>query len=350
MKKTVVTSSLLLVLVVGCSEQEKLNDMHDSTVNMEKTTRDMSANTVKMKDQTESLEKLTRNVKVITDELYDALRQGNSLQLRREAYESLLKAPTFFKKLSEAAKYFMSFELQLWNELGQDATPEKREILKQQAAQEFFLEVEELALRDGSVNPTHTADPGNIDSEKNRSAAFNALAVTMHQINRKQLRTLKALPVEKTVSMYSIMEGALLLPKDQAQTSGAAREVLVHEARAIQLLQARYNVFQMIFVEAVGDLSSKNFLQQMKMALDGWEFDGAKLSPTAAEYLISDVLNHALSAKNLLVKLGHKPVLDSTLAKLLNGMKIKSTIDTKNTAAVARQEKIQNLLQQLKAE
>lgn len=349
MKKTIISSSALMLLLAACSEQKKLDEMHDATLKMEKTTSQMSDNTIKLKQKTDSLEQLTSDLKDMNEELYDALRQGNALQLRREAYKEILAAPTMFKKISEAGKYFMSFEVQLWNELGQDKVLPKRDILKQQAAEEFFLEIEELAPRDGSVDPTAQGEVSNtnINSDKNRSASFNAMAAAMHKVNRKQNLTLKSDPALKEVSMYSIMEEALLLPRDQAQKEGAAREVLAHEAKAIQLLQARYNIFQMIFLDAVSDIGAKSFIDKAKMVLSGWEFNSDSLNATKTEYLNSQVLVHALNAKNLLLKLGHKPVLDENLGKILKNMNLK--VGGKNGPEMtAKQTRMMELLQELR--
>lgn len=347
MKKTIISSSILLLVLAACSEQKKLDEMHDATLKMEKTTSQMSDNTVKMKEQTGSLENLTHDLKDMNEELYDALRQGNSLQLRREAYKSILEAPTLFKKISEAGKYFMSFEVQLWNELGQDQSLAKRDILKQQAAQEFFLEIEELAPSDGSVDPTQESTGNDINSKANRSASFNAMAAAMHQVNRKQARSLKAVPATQEVSMYSIVEEALLLPRDQAQAEGAAREVLAHEEKAIQLLQARYNIFPMIFIDSISHIGGKSLFDTVKMAYLGWDFQMDTLSPTKLEYLTSEVLVHAISAKNLLLKLGHKPVLDGSVTKLLNKMQVKVS-GKSGPELVAKQTKLLELLQELR--
>ncbi|MGZ3773609.1 MAG: hypothetical protein ACXVCY_06695 [Pseudobdellovibrionaceae bacterium] len=378
MKKTIISSSVLLLLLSGCSEQKKLDEMHDATLKMQKTTEQMGDNTSQMKQKTESLENLTRDmkettksleeltrdmkgktqsletlthdVKDISEELYDALRQGNSLQLRREAYKAVLAAPTLAKKVSEATKYFMSFEMQLWNDLGQDRDADKREILKQQAAMEFFLEIEELAPRDGSVNPTSKPDAENLsylNSDANLSASFNAMAVSMHQVNRKQVQSLKEISSAKEISMYSIMEEALLLPRNQAQPYGAAREVLAHESKAIQLLQSRYNTFQMIFIDAVSGIGEKGFFDQAKMALMSWDFDADSLSATKTEYLVTEVLTHAVSAKNLLVKTGHQPVLDATVAKLMKNMNVKIS-GKGGPGLVSQQTKMMELLQELR--
>lgn len=317
MSKRLLLGLMSLVMVVACSEKEKLDDMHDATNDM----RD------------------------ITNELYDTLRQGDSLSLRRQAYEAILKAPTLFKKISEANKYFMSFEFQIWNKFGQDLETDKRALLGQQAAMEFFMEIEELAPADGSVNPLVEPKADDIYSDDNRSAAFNALAVSMHQHNRKQVRALSQSPEQKPMSMYSMMEEALLATRDQAQT-GYVREVLAHESKAIQLLQARYNVFPLVFINAVSHIGNKNFLAQAWQVKMGWTFDVETLNATQLEYLQTEVLNQALAAKKLLEKLNIKPELNSHVEELLTKMTVKKS--EKKSAKTASQEQLLKVLEQLK--
>ena len=113
MKLNWIISSLVLMSLTACSQLDKVDEMHDATVKMSNTTDEMKQNTSDLETKTEDL-------KDVTDELYDSLRQGNALQARRDAYDSILKAPTLFKKTAEATKYFMAFEFQLWNHMGQD--------------------------------------------------------------------------------------------------------------------------------------------------------------------------------------------------------------------------------------
>ncbi|MBO9667945.1 MAG: hypothetical protein J7501_14175 [Bdellovibrio sp.] len=328
MKHQLMLSSLVILSIAACSEVKKVDEMHDATVRMSETTDTMKTRTGELKD--------------VTDELYDALRQGNALQLRREAYNSVLQAPTLFKKISEATKYFMSFEFQLWNGIGQDGAAEKREILGQQAAQEFFMEIEELATRDNSVNPLAQPDAKDIYSQDNLTASFNAMAVGMDRYNRKQEQNIAAKPDQKMMSMYSMMEEALLAPRDVAQ-KGYIREILAHEEKAVQLLQARYNMFPLMFIDVVSKIGDKNLVGQAKMLLMGWEFNVDALSATQLEYLQTEVLEKAVSAKELLIKIGKKPELDGKVARLLAKMAVKS----ENKTAGLVQTKQQDLLKMI---
>jgi hypothetical protein len=323
---------LSLVFVVGaCSQMKNLDEMHDSTQKMSDTTDKMNKTTTDLDGKTERVEKMT-------DELYDALRQGNALQLRREAYESILKAPTMFKKISEGAKYFMSYEFQLWNMNGQDMEPGRRDLLEQQAAKEFFLEIEELAPRDNSVDPTveptTVSDSLDYNNMKNREASFNALAVTMDQMNRKQ---------NGSISMYSIMVDALFLPREQVQATGAAREVLPHKEKAIQLLQARYNMFPMMYVDMISKVGAKNTASKAWMWAFGWDAHLEKLNATQLDYLRAEVIDKALESKAVLIKLGEKPVMNAKLKRFLTHMRIQ-----KNLSATAPEKALEKSLEDLR--
>jgi outer membrane murein-binding lipoprotein Lpp len=333
-------------IVAGCGELKKVDEMHDSTAEMNKTTGKMNETTSEMNSKMKSMEAKTTTLSQMTDELYDTLRQGNSLQLRREAYDAVLKAPTFFKKTSEAGKYFMSFEFQVMNNLGQDLEPGKRDVLAQQEAQEFFMEIEELAPRDGSINPTASPNSDKITSQENRTASFNAMAVTSHQMNRKEVRTGKLSREFAARSLYSMIEEALLAPRDKAQ-SGYIREIMAHQEKAIQIVQTRLNMFPMMFIDLVSKISERSFFEKAEMMVLGWECDLDSLNATQIEFYQTEVLDQAIQAKQLLVKLGLQPKMDSTLLRLLQKMKIKANVQ-KNSVASAGQVRLIGLLEELK--
>jgi hypothetical protein len=320
--------------------------MEDTTKKMNKTTGDMA-------QTTQDLAKKTEDMKNTTNELYDALRQGNALQLRRDAWKSILEAPSMFKKISESAKYFMSYEVQLWNLYAQDITEEKRDILAQQAAQEFFLEIEDLAPRDGSVQITAMPQPNDIQSAENRAASFNALAVSMDQINRKQLNSLALRQDLSVISMESLMEDALLAKASiNAGTAklgtkaGYITEVLAHEAKAIQLLQTRYNFFPLMLIDATTAISEKSLVGKAAMITLGWDLDLSALNEVQLEYYSTKILQPAIAARELLKKIGVKPVMDGNLAKLLAKMRVKTAVKLSPSMA-ASQTKLIGLLQDI---
>lgn len=341
MKNNWIVSGLMVMSLTACSQMDKVDEMHDATVKMSNTTDEMKQNTSDLENKTEQL-------KEITDDLYDSLRQGNALQARRDAYDAILKAPTLFKKTAEATKYFMSFEFQLWNNIGQDKDLDKRDILAQQATLEFFMEIEELADRDGSVHPLVAPDMSSVNSRNNLRASFNAMAISMDKINRKQTRELERAKNVNVMSMYSLMQEALLTPRDVPQ-KGYIREVLAHEDKAIQLLQGRYNMFQMMFVDSVTKIGAKNIAAQAKMVLTGWDLNMDSLSATQLEYMRTEALQNALEAKNFLIKLGKVPTLNPFLKRLMTKMRVHVSPVKKGqmTAMQAQQQQLLSLIKEL---
>lgn len=369
-----ISTLAICLFFCACSETEKLSEMHDSTGKMEKTTREMNQTTGdmaqttgemnkttnrladttdKMSDTTQDLSRKTEDMKNTTNELYDALRQGNALQLRREAWNSLLQAPSMFKKISEAAKYYMSYEVQLWNQNGQDNDLNKRNILAQQATQEFFLEIEDLAPRNGKVDVKAEPNTQDIHSDENLTASFNALAISMHQINRKQMTTLHQDEKLEKVSMLSLMEEALLAKNniqlgtaDLGSKEAFIREVLAHEEKAIQILQTRYNFFPMIFIDAATKISDKSLLGKAKMMIFQWDLDLDQMNLKQLEYYQTEVLQQSIAARNFLIKIGVKPVLDDTVISLLKKMKIVAKGE-KSAQVTAAQTQIVGMLHEI---
>lgn len=356
--KTLVLGAISLILM-SCGEVKNFHEMKDSTKNMEKTTArmaevteqmakttsEMAQTTSQMAKTTEgmatkmdslysetlTLSGRTKSMGMTSDELYDALRQATGLQVRNEVWKNMLEAPTMYRKMVEAGKYFMAFEMQFWNQFGQDVTQAKRDSLAQQATKEFFYQIEELAKRDGSLDLTAEPNAAEIYSDANRMASFNAVAMAMSQINRKQLEFLGVMKQPAPViSMHSLILEALEakaqvenLEYDKLGTKlSYIREVLVHEERAIQLLRTQVNLAPLVFIDSVTKLNEKNILSKGKMML-GWDLDLASVKSNDLEYYYQELVEPALRSKAVLKKLGYDDKLVFPAKQLLGAMKVK---------------------------
>ena len=380
-KKMAIMILPALMTLMACEQNKNLTEMHDTTQHMDKTTDTMN-------QRMSGLDQKTGKMKETTDELYDALRQGNGLIVRHTTWEAILSAPSMFGKIAEAGLYYMAFELQLWNYGAQDVTIEKRDILAQQATQEFFLKIEELAPRDGSVNIFALPDPNDKNSVDNRAASFNALAITAHQVNRKQTANLKLVKDAEKMSMESMLEEALLskqnIDKGTAILGNRApsiREVLAHEDKAIQILQARYAFGPLAFLDYVVKINDEKSLTHDILALGGsliwnlfgnvqgtfcdrlkinkvgklanmyfcnWELDLDSVNMTQLEYAQTELLSQSVQAKAFLKKINVTPVMDSKLAKILKNMKIKVGMKADGPKA-ALQTRVVEMLQQVQS-
>ena len=353
-KKSILFILPSLLVLMACEQNKQLSEMHDTTQHMDKTTDTMN-------ERMSELDKKTGTMKETTNELYDALRQGNGLLAREATWAAVLAAPSMFGKLAEAGLYYMGYELQLWNYGASDITVEKRDILAQQATQEFFLKIEELAPRDNSVDIFALPDPKDENYlGNNRAASFNAFAMMAHQVNRKQVANLKMVKNMEKMSIESMLEEALLskeaLEKGTAVLGTRApyiREVLAHEDKAIQILQARYAFGTLAFLDYVVKINDERSLKMDLLTLTGqflnwspfkycenlkgnnkvgkllrmyfcsWDLDLDQAGMVRLEYAQNELLSQAVQAKAFLKKIHVEPIMDAKLVKILKNMTIK---------------------------
>jgi hypothetical protein len=333
MKTTNKNLIFLLSLVVAlnaCEMKRNLDDMHDSTVEMNKTTKEMNETTGKMNERTEGLENAT-------GELYDALRQGDSLSARRSALDNLIKTTEPARKLSEAAKYYMSFEFQFWTDHNQDKGEEKRLDLATVAAREFFKDIYQF-IPNGVMKPDPFADQIISTEKGNLVACLNALSVTTHYLNPKQEAYLKAKPEMKSLSMYKIIEESLLAKasiesgdKKITDYPGYVFEVLSNEQAAVYLMQARYNYLSALFLGRTTPITHNKWTG-VKFFAKKWNLDLRNFNAAQIEEF-NMFLDGALKTKKILIGIGAKPQMDFMLARMINNMTLVDINQNKNTIA-----------------
>lgn len=370
--KTRSVLALSVVALVACAEKKQLTEMHDSTERMDKTTKEMQGDTNDMRAQTKALKAstdkvaditkrmgdITENMGRITEnmgqrtaemheqtkrlgkqtgELYDASRQGAALALRRDLLESMYKAESGGKKLADGAKYFMAFEFQFWTGYGPDESEEKRLELMASATSEFFKDVKEYEV-DSLFASAETIDPlakhntwFSLDSAGNKRATFNALAATMHSLNRKQAEALHETG-KKTTSIYEMIADALRDGKKISEGQLATTEipayekdVLTNQVVAVKLLQARHNFIGAILLSQLKD-SAGLMVKIMNAKFNAgmaWDIKIDSFNQVQLEQF-QTYLKGALATRALLRELGLKPEVDPALMAFYKGMTMKS--------------------------
>lgn len=304
--------SLALASLIGlssCQMKKNLDEMHEATVAVSATSGRLENQTV---------------------EMYDALKQGDSLTARRNGLVALSEAADPSKKISEAAKYFMSFEFQLWSASGQD-TAERRQELLATGAKEFLREVQEF-IEPNQVDPKPTAQAGD------RNQNLNAISVALHFINPKQTEMLHRNPGYKEVSMYSIIKDGLAAGAEIAAGKKTlrdfpahVREVLVYERVATLLVQARYNYYGAMALGKVTPIRSASphlkmigletsLPNQIRMRYQPWALDISKVGATELEET-ARYLEGGLKAFDFMRSVGIEPRLNRDLAKIYKNMK-----------------------------
>jgi hypothetical protein len=398
--------------LIACSEQKKLTEMHDATIRMDNTTLEMNENTKSMKtktnemsvqtrkmsdttddmakttkdmaktteemrkttdrmagttdhmakttdqmlDVTQGLAQQTQELKLDTEELYDALRQGSSLQVRELLLKALVEAPNMIAKASKAGKYFMSFEFQLWTNRSQDKSEQKRDLLIQQAIEELFIEIKGLVnsvYQETEIKtvPSSNKNSGVFDvtNRENLIASFNALAASAHKINRKQIENISL--YSKKLTPYSVLDIIKLALKyeksseaERAKISENRKEaykiVLENRERAILLLQTRYSFLPLSVMNSFSDFSDQNFIQKIVSTKFSWTLD---LSHTAnaerLEYYHSNVLKMALEDRDFLLSIGETPKLHMVTLGLLKNMKIENIPSDSDVSVLAKEKR-----------
>ncbi len=393
-KNFAVRAAFLLALSLSaCDMKKQLTEMHDSTGEMNETTKKMNSTTEGMHSTMQGMEKTTegmdgkmkgmnetmggmdkkmgdmnetmggmntimQDMSEQTNELYDAAKLGDSSMQRRAALEALARATASGRKITEATKYFISFEYQLYSGIGQDKSEEKRKHLLYEATLEFFKDVTEFLTKEDVPQPLTQAEKGGDD---NKEASFNALAVSLHKMNRKQEEYLKKnkLKEEDSLSMYKIILSALA--KKKAINGGQSkldeiddyeREVLNNEEVAVKLIQARNNFTAAILLGGISDIQKGTVVlgQNAKagaMYIGKWDVNLEKInkvqSETAGKYIAS-----ILGAHKFLKEIGIEPVYNPTLLKILKNAQWAETKNENESLAKARkdlQESYQKLMQ-----
>lgn len=312
----------LTTLLGACEMKKNLDEMHGATVEMNNTTKTMNENTTQMNERTTEL-------KTATGELYDALRQGDSLAARRAALDNLVKIKDPARKLSEAAKYFMSFEFQFWTNEGQDAGEEQRHELAREAAMEFFKDVQQF-IPDLKLKPNPMAGQIIATEKSNLVNGLNSLSVAMHYLNPKQEQRLKEHPEMKPLSMNKIIEESLLAKatieageKSLRDYPAYVHEVLANEPIAIYLLEARYNFLAAILLGKSTNIAHSK-LAATRTLLTDWTLDLSKFNIAQTEE-IKQFISGALKTKAVLTKVGVHPHTDVLLKRILKKMKLVNT-------------------------
>jgi len=310
-----------VVAFAGCGEINKVNGSLDQIGQMNDKMQQMQSDTSAMKDQ-------TGHVSTDSCELYDALRQGDTLASRRNALDKLITVHDEARKISEAGKYFMAFEFQLWSQSCEDTNQLKRDVLMQAAAQEFLREVQDF-LPQGEFAPDPAAESDGVQySDGNLAASVNALAAGLHVLNPKQEYRNLTIAKFPALSMLDVLEQGIAAKKliDSGKRTVESyplyvKEVLIQEKAAVALLQARYNIATAIALDGISDIRS-GFFTQIKMYLTSWtaQMDRANLAQLQ-EY--QAYIKGAVEIRDFLKANGYTPILNSNLQKVILNMQYK---------------------------
>ncbi len=332
-------------LLNACDVKKNIDEMHDSTVEMNRTTKEMNDTTSQMNNRTTDLQSAT-------NELYDALRQGDSLAARRSALDNLLKATDPARKLSEAGKYFMSFEFQFWSDQGQDKGLGKREELATLAAREFFKDVQQF-IPNGEMDPKPFKGQIFATEKSNLINSLNALSVTTQCLNPKQEVYLREKKGMAPLSMNLMIEESLLAKskiesgeKRLNEYPGYVAEILANESTAVYLLEARYNYLSALFLGRSTNIAHDKLAGAKYIAMK-WTLDLSKFNFAQVEEL-NKFLTAALKTKSLLKQVGITPRMDILLVHMYKNMSLARNLKATTASKAAIERELSQNLSELK--
>jgi hypothetical protein len=348
--KSLKTLSLLALCISmsACEMKKNLDEMHDSTGEMNVTTTEMNGNLGEMKQTTQtmsgttsemntkmgqmaqttdSMSKTTDDMKATTCEMYTALRQGDSLSARRNGMKAINDAEAGAPKISEAGKYFMSFEFQIWSNLCRD-NKEIRLQLAAEAAKEFMRDVQQF-IAPGQTEAMPFANPKLHGAARaNREQSLNAIAAAMHLVNPKQEALMNK---ENQITMWEMIKTSLLASQ-QIATGKAniadfpeyVHQILIYEGVAKLLAQARYNYLGAMMISRASKIR-EGFVPYAKMRYISWTLDVSLYGQVeVSEFGV--YLNGGNLAYEAMVKAGITPKINKDLRGILENMSISNQL------------------------
>jgi hypothetical protein len=317
--------------------------MHDATMGMaettegmnkkmEETNRKMDKTNGGMEEQvqisrdlqarTAKLESLTEVLRALTGSMYEDLRQGNALELRTRRLQAMQEANVIEAKISEAGKYFMAFEFQLYKAFASDDEA-KMDELKLSCIQEFFRDLPRYGVENFNINPQNTTgDMGNLF----------ALAVTSHRVNPNMERLIheKGLP---KVTMLNMIEQTLAkreqIESGEIEAKEWEHEILAHRQVASYILQLRANFLAVMALDGLTNVGDAGLISKAKMLLFRYavylnQHDMANLQDYATW------LNEANRVRKVMTDLRIDHRIDDKVMKLYRNMNLYVSTKTAN--------------------
>ena len=312
-----------ILALSGCSAKRKLDEMHDSTKNMDKTTTSMADTTKRMEEVTREMNETTKGMAETTkgmDETtrntYKDLRQGSSAVTVNEFQKAMQDAQTLDAKVVKAGEMIMALEFQLLKTKGDPVSD--HEHVYETSVKDFLSIVANYMDKKPKIK---IGENGNMEN-------LYALSAVLHRVNPNQVEQ-AALNGVVAPSIYSLIKEALIMgeeikagKRDFRKIPAWAREVLRQENTVvIYLLNLRYNFLISMPLAKVSDISKKGFLNKLGMLLRPWDAEIENLNATELEYECMK-FEYGLETRDFLTSIGREVVTDKNLRKIYSKMRL----------------------------
>lgn len=298
-------------------------------------------------DEVKSLEVTIADLSLLTEAMkkdilamYYDLRQGNSLSIRAERLNALDQSASMEAKVSEAAKYFMAFEFQLWKGMSEDTAP-KRMALYEEALQEFLWDLRRF------MKNSFNRDP---DSQENRMKNLYALSAAMHFTNLNQ-RFLVAGTSHEAVSIFSLLQAGLRAKADVEsglveydKVPEYQKAVLTYEKEAAYIIGIRSNFYAAMTLNGLTNLQDPRFFglpnlfNKLRMLAGPWVPDFESVNSVQIK-THSEWLKESRVARDFLSSEGYGNCTDTKLLTMLRNAKLLQSNDLPATTFSAEKKR-----------
>ena len=347
--KLLLSQILISTFLVSC--ENPMRTMRD----MKNTTADVAATSKAMATRVENTDRNSANLGIL-------MTQGNTSDFRDKQFDNMVAEKDFNGKADYAGKFMYSMEFQVWAISGikdYDSIA-LLERARQEAIIELAKKIDVFYMKDFIKK---------LDGTESDQAALNffAIAAAVHRLNPKQivLRKNANIPFENiidpavqemtridldtaldvftqtrytfpTETVLDLIVQGLLKVKDvnegrisRSELRPFEIEVLKEELKFKRIIEARFKFFPAIALARMSKIDEGGFLSKLvskaKMLFFKWEpnFLNPELSKNMNNMelaYVNEILAHSLKAKNLLIELGDKPVIDSKIEKIYNNM------------------------------
>ncbi|WP_419171998.1 hypothetical protein [Halobacteriovorax sp.] len=318
--KKVLIPLLLLTIFTGCKEVKEAIKMPEKMDKLGATTDDMSDT---------------------TSQLYSQLRSAQSSVERRDVFGLILNDKVEMgQKLTNAAKFFMAFEFNLYTGIRPYDNPAIRDMLFFDAVEEFYKNMASVyetdvkgefnvkkAMEKGKMTPIHT---GKWSLKKNNyEQAFYAVAAAMHKVHHRQTYNANKNGFAEA-SIYTLMKdalvkdahGATLSKYEEYMVAGNNKEI------SIALLKARIDIILALAIKDSMDKDEASFWPGLLHVITGGKLGKLELPSTfetsneATMKEANKKIEEALKCYDFLLSIGVEHKIDEKVKNIFDNVEL----------------------------
>lgn len=319
---------------------------------------------VKMPEKMDKLGETTDGMSDTTSQLYSQLRSAQSSVERRDTFGMILNDNVEMgQKLTNAAKFFMAFEYNLYTGIKPYDNSEIRDMLFFDAVEEFYKNMASVyetdikgefnvkkAIKKGKMTPIHTGKWSL--KKRNYEQAFYAVAAAMHKVHHRQTYNAKTNGFAE-MSIYTLMKNALVKDSHGATLSEYEEYMVAGNNKeiSIALLKARIDIILALAINDSMDADEASFWPGLLHVITGGKLGKLELPSTfetsnaATMHEANKKIEEALKCYDFLLSIGVEHKIDKKVKNIFDNVELPEldSIQTENEQIHEYREFIQQI-------